>query len=312
MTNKQSKKRQLTRSQKDKLFYTLMMIYPVVQFCVFYIGVNINSVLLAFKQYDYGITQDSIAGYHWAGFSQFEKVFNMFKAEPVFLSALKNSLLSYVVIALSASTLTVFFAYYIFKKKALGNFFRIMLFLPSVISSLVMAILFTSMAESIIPKLINNAFSTDVKPLLTDPNTRFGMVIFYAIWVNFGTSVLLYNGSMAGIDNEIIEAAEIDGANGFKEFIFIIFPMVYPTFTTFFVTNLATLFTNQLSLHSIYGTSAPNDMYTFGYYMFVKIEDGTIADYTYLSAMGLLMTAVAVPVTLLVRKMLIKIGPSTD
>ena len=312
MMNKTITKKRLTRGQKDKLFYTVMMIYPVLQFCIFYIGVNINSVLLAFKQYDYGITQGSVAGYHWAGFSQFEKVFSMFKAEPVFLSALKNSLLSYAIIAISASTLTVFFAYYIFKKKAFSNFFRIMLFLPSVISSLVMAILFTSMAESIIPKLINNAFGTNVKALLTDPNTRFGMIIFYAIWVNFGTSVLLYNGSMAGIDSEIIEAAEIDGASGFKEFIFIVFPLVYPTFTTFFVTNLATLFTNQLSLHSIYGTSAASDMYTFGYYMFVKIEGGTIADYTYLSAMGLLMTAVAVPVTLIVRKLLIKIGPSVD
>lgn len=312
MENKQTNKKQLTRSQKDKIFYILMMFYPIAQFCVFYIGVNFNSILLAFKQYDYGITQGSVAGYHFAGFSQFEKVFTMFKTEPVFLSALKNSLLAYVITAISSSTLTVFFAYYIFKKKACSNFFRIMLFLPSVISSLVMAILFTSIAESILPKLINNAFGTEVKALLTDPNTRFGMVIFYAIWVSFGTSVLLYNGSMSGIDHEIIEAANIDGASGFGEFRYIVFPLVYPTFTTFFVTNLALLFTNQLSLHSIYGTSAPTDMYTFGYYMFVKIEDGTIADYTYLSAMGLIMTAVAVPVTLIVRKCMIKFGPSAD
>ena len=46
------KKRVLRGKDKDLIFYTLMMLFPVAQFCVMYIGVNFNSILLAFKKID--------------------------------------------------------------------------------------------------------------------------------------------------------------------------------------------------------------------------------------------------------------------
>ena len=53
METEQSKKKRVLRGKdKDLIFYTLMMIFPVVQFAVMYIGVNFNSILLAFKKID--------------------------------------------------------------------------------------------------------------------------------------------------------------------------------------------------------------------------------------------------------------------
>ena len=312
MAEKVKAKITLNRNQKKMIFYVLMMAYPVIQFCIFYIGVNLNSILLAFKEYEYGLTQDSITGYHWAGFSQFEKIFNMFSMEEVFKYAFINSFVAYVITTVASISLTIFFAYYVFKKKLFSRFFKVMLFLPSVISSLVMAVLFTSLAESIIPGILNELFGVEVNALLTDPNSRFGMIIFYSIWVSFGTNILLYNGSMTAIDVEIIEAAHMDGAEGFKEFIYIIFPLIFPTFTTLFVTGLAGVFTNQYNLHAIYGEMAPRNIYTVGYYLFVRVKVGTYADYTYLSAFGLLLTAVIMPVVLVVRWLMVKFGPTAN
>ena len=45
-------KKPLIGRQKDLIFYCLMMIWPVAQFCVFYIGVNFNSILLSFQDID--------------------------------------------------------------------------------------------------------------------------------------------------------------------------------------------------------------------------------------------------------------------
>ena len=47
------KKRKLLKGKhKDLIFYSLMMLFPIAQFCVFYIGVNFNSFLLSFQNID--------------------------------------------------------------------------------------------------------------------------------------------------------------------------------------------------------------------------------------------------------------------
>ena len=47
------KKRKLTvQKKKDMIFYAAMMLFPMVQFCVFYICVNGNSILMAFQNID--------------------------------------------------------------------------------------------------------------------------------------------------------------------------------------------------------------------------------------------------------------------
>ena len=41
------------RKRNDIIFYCLMLVLPVTQFCIFYIGVNFNSILMSFRAYDY-------------------------------------------------------------------------------------------------------------------------------------------------------------------------------------------------------------------------------------------------------------------
>lgn len=304
----------LNRKQKDLIFYVLMMAYPVIQFCIFYIGVNFNSILLAFKQYDLGIEDFSSAGFVWVGFENFVDVITKFNTDSALAASLKNSLIVYVVTTVVMATITIWFAYYIFKKKFASQFFRIILFLPQVISPIVIAVMFTMMAEEIIPDLLLNV-GIKIPSLFSPkyPDLAFGTTLFYSIWISFGTSIILYNGSMSNIDPEVLEAGRIDGADGFKEFIYIIFPLVYPTFSTFFITHIAGIFTNQMSLHVLYGIAAPADLNTFGYYMFVKTQQASsFSDYPFLSAMGLMMTLVAVPATLIVRALMRKMGPSVD
>lgn len=304
----------LNRKQKDLIFYILMMAYPVIQFCIFYIGVNFNSILLAFKQYDHAVEGFGSPEFVWVGFQNFIDVFSKFKTDNALSASLQNSLIVYVVTTVVMATITIWFAYYIFKKKFASQFFRVILFLPQVISPIVIAVMFTMVAEEVIPDLL---FKVGIKiPSLFSPkhpDIAFGTTLFYSIWMSFGTSIILYNGSMSNIDPEILEAGRIDGADGFKEFVLIIFPLVYPTFSTFFITHIAGIFTNQMSLHSLYGISAPADLNTFGYYMFVKVQQASsFSDYPFLSAMGLMMTLIAVPTTLVVRWFMRKIGPSVD
>ena len=58
------------RRINDLVFCLVLLIWPTLQFGVFYIGTNFNSVSLAFRSYTHG------EGYSWVGFSNFAKILN--------------------------------------------------------------------------------------------------------------------------------------------------------------------------------------------------------------------------------------------
>lgn len=300
-------KKPLTGRQKDLIFYCLMMIWPVAQFCVFYIGVNFNSILLSFQDID--IVNGTTT---WT----FEKIIQAFQdmtsSKNLLLTA-QNSLLVYFLSLIIGTPLGLFFSYYIYKKMPGSGAFRVLLFMPSIVSGIVMVAMFQFFVEQAVPQLWSDLFGIKIKGLIENPETRFGTILFFCIWSGFGTSVLMYSNAMSGISQEVVESAHLDGATGFREFIHITFPMIFPTLSTFLITGVAGIFTNQFALYSFYGGGAPNDIQTYGYYMYMKTKNATSeAEYPILSAMGLWMTIVAVPLTLLVKWALEKFGPSED
>ena len=212
----------LSRKNKRLIFYILFMAYPVIQFCIFYIGVNINSILLAFKEYT--VIDDQIV-VNFVGFKQFEQCFDVIFNTTYVQQAFLNSFIAYIVGAVISSTLALLFSFYIFKGKFVSKFFRILLFLPSIISPIVLSIMFSSLVDSGIPEYFMKTYGIEFPRLLSNYETSFITLNFYTVWVGFGTSILIYNGSMASIDVSVLEAAEIDGATGIKEFLHIIFPV---------------------------------------------------------------------------------------
>lgn len=243
----------------------------------------------------------------------FKNAFTLMTTSPLLLNALKTSILSYVLILCIGTPLGLLFSYYIYKKHFGSNFFKVLLFLPSIVSSIVMATIYSYFVNRAIPGMADSWLGIALNGLMDNTSTRFATIIFYNIWVGFGTSTLMYSNAMAGISPEIVESAHVDGATGFREFWHITLPMVYPTLTTFLITGIAGLFTNQINLFSFYGTSAPDELITYGYYLYQQTSMATSeADYPILSAMGLILTVVTVAITLIARFLLEKFGPSED
>ena len=187
-----------------------------------------------------------------------------------------------------------------------------LLFAPSILSTVVTVRMYTNFVEIVLPAMIP---SMGGKGLLSNTDTVMFAVLFFSVWIGFGTQILMYSGAMNTIDNSVIEAAKLDGAGPLREFVSIILPLIYPTFVTFMVTNIAGLFVNQINLYTFYGSGAPDRYVTFGYYLYVKTAAGTgtgsYAEYPVLACFGLLFTAIAVPVVLGGKRLLEKIGPKT-
>lgn len=290
-----------SRKRKELIFFIILIAYPLLQFTVFYVGVNVNSVLLAFKKFN-----PDTAGYYFIGMDNFKEFLGDLRHSSAMITAALNSLKLFACNMVIALPLNLFFSYFLHKKVPMHGFFRVVLFLPQIISSLVVSLMFRYFVENALPELLH-------VNLLVNKSTGFGTMIFYCIWSSFGTQILIYSSAMDKIDPSIIEYGKLNGISLWQEFWHVTLPLIFPTITIFLVAGIAGYFTNQAGLFNFYGSSAREDMQTLGYVFFIKIikaDNASYARYPYAAAAGLLFTLVAAPVTILVKNLLEKFGPS--
>lgn len=294
-----------------KLFYWGMHIIPIIQFCVFYIGVNFNSVLLSFKEYPL-----DGSGYRWLSgaelFSNYAKFFGDVGRDIVLKYCFENSFLVWLFTVILITPVSILFSYYIYKKRPMSGFFKVMLFLPTIIPGIVMVLIYLFFVDGGIPILLDKWFDVRVLGLLYNPDSAMWMIILFLMLTGFGTGMLLYTGAMSRIDVSLIESSQLDGANAWNEIWHIVLPSIYPTFTMQMVFGIAAFFTSQAALYSFYGVGASPQIYTIGYWMFLKVAnsgEGNYSEYPYASAAGVVFTLIAAPVTLTIKYLLEKFGP---
>ncbi len=283
----------------SNLFYVILMIFPVVQFMLFYVWVNFKSFGYAFltssggNEIKWSLTLDNIT--NW---------FTNSDSFKTLMQTGKMSLLFYGVNLGLSIPLGLLFSYYVFKKLPLSGVFRIFLFVPSIIPAAALVLAYRYL------------FNEVAHEVLSMPNLRFDKhplahILFYNFYVSFGTSVLMYANKMFDISPEVIEAGKLDGAIGFKEFWHIVLPLTFPTLSVFLITGVATLFTNQYNLFLFKSNSKFN---TLGYHLYILAGNtsGFEREIPPVAALGLILTAIAVPLTFLVKYLLDKFGPSED
>lgn len=311
--NQAPKKGMATRKVKRAVFYALVMALPLLQFAIFYIYVNFNSFMLSFQKFvDWGEPV-------FAGMDNIKVAFEKLTSSGYMF---KNSFILYLINTLFVMPVTMFFAYYLSKQYLGSGIFKTLLFLPHIVSGLVLAIIFKYVTTDVY-LAVQGMMGAEVSPngLLYMEDTAFITILFYNVFIGFGSHILMFTGAMSGVDDSVIESAQLDGVTTFQEFWYITVPMIWPTFTTFFVTGLAGLFTNQMGLMNLYGSKGvQSELYTMGYFLFIEtkgsntfVEPGSrYMSYSELSALGLLLTFIVAPLTLISKKLLRKYGPSVD
>ena len=299
-TSKQLAKR------KKLLFYVAVMALPVLQFFIFWVCVNINSIKLAFQVWNF-----DTKAFEWYGFENFKQVIQDIKTIPSLKASVKNSLMIYAFSLLLGTPLCLIFSFYLYKRKAMSGTFKTILYLPHILSALIVVVLYKYFVNRAIPSMYESLTGKTMKGLLANTKTELGVVIFFNIWAGFGTSTMMYLGAMNGISDSVVEAAKLDGITPVKEMWYITIPLIWPTFITFIVVGFAGMFTSQANLFNFYGMNAPPKMNTFGYYMYVKTKEAVFYDYPYLASMGICLSLVAAPCTITLRKCLEALGPKT-
>lgn len=321
MKTKSQKKTGMSKMGKhSKIFYWSMFSLPLLQFLIFYIGVNFNSILMAFQ--NIYIERDYANGgvkyiTEFAGLETFKKFITVELAGATgkFASAIPNSLIYLVFSVVVVIPLGLLFSYYVYKKYKFSETFRTFLFLPSVICSLILVIFYSGIVDQAYPAIMQAITGVRPQGLLANDKTAFYAVAFFSFFFAFGPSVLIYVNAMSQVSKEVIESAELDGATGIKQFIHIILPLIWPSIVSYIVISFAQVAVNQLNAFSFYGTGAGNmKADSIGYVLFNYVADTSQSSqaYSIASAGGILFTLIVAPVTLTIKWALEKYGPSED
>lgn len=202
--------------------------------------------------------------------------------------------------------LTVFVAYFIYKKIPGYKFFRVVFFLPSIISSVVLTMLFANIVgvNGPVASLMQKILGLERVPeLLGQDEYALGTIVVYCIWTGFGTNLILLNGAMARIPAEVLEAARLDGAGRVRELFQIILPLTWPTLTTLITFTFIGIFTASGPI--LLFTGGAHKTTTISFWIFDKVYYSASSNMqSYASAVGLFFTLIALPIVLFVRRVM--------
>ncbi len=293
-----------------------MLALPILQFLIFYVAVNLNSILLVFK-YTGGGRLDV-----WADplFSNFDTFFHFLFGEKIIINALIKSLIFCALSIVVVMPLSLIFAYYIDKKFAGSKFFKVMLFLPGMITSMILVVIFRYFHDRALPELLG-MLGIEYDYFIGssgDTTANFLIMVAFYLLFAFSGSILLYLNAMSRIDKSVLEAAKIDGASELRTFFSVTVPGIWPTIVSFVTINLAAIGTFQANMFSFYQSFADPGVQNFGYYLYtiiIKAGDGSFTNpigFAQAATAGIMATLVIAPVTIIARHLLTKYGPREE
>lgn len=291
---------------KEFAFLLCIVIYQIVNFIIFYVAMNVNTVALTFQNID-----KKTGAVTWVGFENYKKVLLTFtESGNEYWNALKGSFITYAVGWLTFPV-GLFMAFYVYKKAFGTKSFRFIVMIPNILSGMLTGLMFKRFMYAL-PQLMKGFGFENFPLLMSDPDWTFFTTIYYGIWSGFAGSVIYYGNAMNAINDEIVESAQLDGITYLQEMIFITIPMIMPTIATFQVTNFAGVLSEQGPLYLFWAYSAPRETYRWGYLIFQRTMKTGQSSYPEVATIGLLSTLLWFPLTMLVRKLFDKLDPMTD
>ena len=306
---KETKKRFHNKKLREYLFIYGLLAYPLLNFIVFYVVKNVNSVLMAFQSTD-SVTYVST----WVGFENFRRIGTDLFRNKALLGYVGRSAMFWLVTTAVGMPLNVLFAYLFMIKMRGTPIIRFGVMVPTIISGLVTAMLFSKFAENALPIAFEKLLGIKTVSLLRDERFNFQTIVVYMLLTGFSYNILIYMNGMKGAGESLFEVARLEGATHLQTIRYVCLPSVYPIMMTFLVTSVPGILCGDPGLYVFYAYDAPDSVITSGYYLFIKTKnsDSSVIDYSYAAAMGLMFTAVSLPLTLGVRKLMDRLDPNNE
>ena len=308
----EKKKFKLNRTTRKYIFIAELIIIPVINFIIFWVYVNFDTILLTFKRFDV-----PTASYVWRGFDGYISVFKsmILGGDPGEFNAFVNSFRA-ILINVIILPVTFVISYSFYKKIRFRKFFQVVFFLPNIISLVVLCMMVRHMFSSDfgpIALVIEKITGHPTDWLGYNSDKMWGIITVFCIWAGLGGNTVILCGAMQRIPEDIIEAARLDGIGFLREAWSIVLPLVMPTVGVFMlgVVTSPLSFTLQPMLIAV-NPGIDNKFMTIGWYIFTSVDTGGSGNMIQAATIGMMFSMLLLPVIIAVRILVKKFTPDVQ
>ena len=284
-----------------------LMVIPALLYIILFCYKPMYGIVIAFQDYS---LKKGIIGSEWVGLDNFKRVFDSYWFPVVVKNTLTISILSLVlgfpvpiVIALLANEI---------QNTKMKKMFQLVSYVPHFISTVVvcgMITLFLNPGTGIVNFLIK-AFGGEAVYFMQEAKFFPWVYVVSGIWQGAGWGALIYYSALSGVDKELIEAAEIDGADRIQRIWHINLPVLKPTIVIMFILNCGHLlsigYEKVYLLQTTTNLSASEVISTYVFKM--GLEN---SDFSFSTAVGLLNNIVNMIILIIVNKISEKFSDSS-
>lgn len=225
------KKRKLRAGELGK-YFVIFILPALIIYLLFSITPFLYTIYYSFTDY----TDMNPINLHFVGLKNYIKVLQT----PVMLAAIKNSVIYAILLTGFQTLLGLPLAFVLNQKLKSKKLLRAVFFFPAVFSSLIIGYLWNFIMSSSDFGLINNILhqlGLGTLNFFTSKNALYS-VILTQIWQWTGWAMVIFLANLQSISPDLYEAAEIDGANGLKKFMYVTLPLMCPSVKIVIVTGL--------------------------------------------------------------------------
>lgn len=222
----------MNKTKSDRLYFWLFLAPALSAFILVVIVPFLMGVY--YSMTDWTAVQGLKA--NWIGFDNYKAMFSDFAFRYSFVRTFLFTFLSVITINFMALT----FAFLVTREIKFKNFFRAGFFIPNLIGGLVLGYIWQFIFKSVVPSFgaLVGLPALEELLILADPTLALIGLIFAFTWQYAGYIMMIYIAALLNVPQELLEAAEIDGANFFHKFKSITLPMIAQAFT---ITSFLTL-----------------------------------------------------------------------
>jgi raffinose/stachyose/melibiose transport system permease protein len=228
------RRRNVNALQKPMLRWSWFFLLPMVaSFAIGFVWPFIQGIYLSFCEFRL------ISNAKWVGFKNYVEVFQ----DKGFLRSFGYTALFAIVSLIIINVLAFLIAYVLTLEIKGTNLFRTVFFMPNLIGGIVLGYTWNMIFDGILSK-----YGTSI---VQEPTWGFWGLIILLSWQQIGYMMIIYIAGLQAVPGDMLEAAKIDGANGFQTLVRVIIPNVMPSITicTFLaLTNGFKLFDQNLAL----------------------------------------------------------------
>lgn len=285
----------------------VVMALPVFLILFFIMYVPMAGLVMAFKNFDYS---KGIWGSPWAGLANFKFLLT---SKDTFINMTKNTLMYYVIFTAVGTFLNVVLAIaldqFVFKKMA--KTMQTLMIIPVFISyAAVQFIVYAFISTD--TGIINHMLGANIR-FYSRADFWPLILTVVKIWNSVGYGSVLYMSVLAGIDTELYEAAEIDGANKWKRILHITLPSLIPMITVMLLLSVGNVMRSDTGLFyqvtrnsgTLYSTTQVIDSYVLNA-IFKNSNFGFVA------AASLFQSVIGLLLMLFANGMVRKIAPENS